>query len=271
MRPGRLTGLICFLVALIGFSAPASAMLNTQAEHAVLMDAATGKILWDKNGDVSFPPASMSKLMTLDLLFQQLKDGRVKLTDKFLVSTKAWQTGGSKMFVKVGTSIPVEDLIRGIIIDSGNDACVVVAQALGGNVRISVRETQTTAVSQIAPPAATFTGTITFDGATVTRSSGSFLADGFLPNTTLVIGGGTPYDGEYTITGVTDTTITLSASLWATADTRSGVTLTGQGIGGSSGRVVIPPGGNYTTLFAGAGTYQFGIFGTSFAGTVHST
>ncbi len=134
MRPGRLTGLICFLVALIGFSAPASAMLNTQAEHAVLMDAATGKILWDKNGDVPFPPASMSKLMTLDVLFQQLKDGRVKLTDKFLVSAKAWQTGGSKMFVKVGTSIPVEDLIRGIIIDSGNDACVVVAQALGGTV-----------------------------------------------------------------------------------------------------------------------------------------
>ena len=80
------------------------------------------------------PPASMSKLMTLDILFQHLKDGRVKLTDKFPVSERAWRTGGSKMFVKVGTSIPVEDLIRGIIIQSGNDACVVVAEALGGTV-----------------------------------------------------------------------------------------------------------------------------------------
>ena len=77
------------------------------------------------------PPASMSKLMTLDILFQRLKDGRVKLTDSFPVSERAWRTGGSKMFVKVGNSVPVEDLIRGIIIHSGNDACVVVAEALG--------------------------------------------------------------------------------------------------------------------------------------------
>ena len=134
MQRGRLIGLFGIVLISLGLTAPASAMMATNAEHAVLMDAATGEVLWNKNGDVAFPPASMSKLMTLNILFRQLKDGRVKLTDKFYVSEKAWRTGGSKMFVKVGTSIPVEDLIRGIIIDSGNDACVVVAEALGGTV-----------------------------------------------------------------------------------------------------------------------------------------
>ena len=132
MRLGRLIGGLFCAVWLAGLTAPAQAMMATNAEHAVLMDGATGAILWQKNGFVAMPPASMSKLMTLDLLFQRLKDGRVKLTDSFPVSEKAWRTGGSKMFVMVGNSIPVEDLIRGIIIQSGNDACVVVAEALGG-------------------------------------------------------------------------------------------------------------------------------------------
>ena len=95
----------------------------------------TGQVLWAKDAYVPMPPASMSKLMTLELLFQRLKDGRVKLTDTFPVSERAWRTQGSKMFVKlVGNSVPVEDLIRGIIVQSGNDACVVVAEALGGTV-----------------------------------------------------------------------------------------------------------------------------------------
>ena len=135
MRPGRLVSAFISFVFAVSFAVPASAMITTPAEHAVLADGATGQILWDKNGDVAMPPASMSKLMTLELLFQRLKDGRVKLTDTFPVSELAWRTGGSKMFVKVGNSVPVEDLIRGIIIDSGNDACVVVAQALGGTIQ----------------------------------------------------------------------------------------------------------------------------------------
>ena len=139
MWPYRLFAKLSFCALLAvatvaGFAAPAAAMIDTNAEHAVLMDAATGQVLWQKNGHVAMPPASMSKLMTLDLLFQQLKDGRVKLTDRFPVSEQAWRTGGSKMFVMVGNSIAVEDLIRGIIIQSGNDACVVVAEALGGTV-----------------------------------------------------------------------------------------------------------------------------------------
>ncbi len=129
----RLRGLILALtcLGLLG-SVPAVAQMSTSAEHALLMDGATGQVLWAKDGFTPMPPASMSKLMTIELLFQRLKDGRVKLTDTFPVSEQAWRTQGSKMFVSVGSRIAVQDLIRGIIIQSGNDACVVVAEALGG-------------------------------------------------------------------------------------------------------------------------------------------
>ena len=113
-------------------AAPAFAAMNTSAEHALVMDAATGQVLWSKDGFTPMPPASMSKLMTVELLFQRLKDGRVKLTDTFAVSEAAWRTGGSKGFVRVGDRLTVDDLIQRIIIVSGNDACVVVAEALGG-------------------------------------------------------------------------------------------------------------------------------------------
>jgi D-alanyl-D-alanine carboxypeptidase (penicillin-binding protein 5/6) len=126
--------LLGILVTLLIAATPAYAAMDTTAEHAILMDGDSGQVLWAKDAFTPMPPASMSKLMTLELLFQRLKDGRVKLTDKFPVSENAWRTGGSKMFVSVGSQIAVEDLIRGIIIQSGNDACVVVAEALGGTV-----------------------------------------------------------------------------------------------------------------------------------------
>ncbi len=121
---------VLFALAQVG---SANALITTAAEHAVLMDAETGDVLWAKDADVAMPPASMSKLMTLEMLFQRLKDGRVKLTDTFPVSERAWRTQGSKSFVELGARIPVEDLIRGIIIQSGNDACMVIAEALGGS------------------------------------------------------------------------------------------------------------------------------------------
>jgi D-alanyl-D-alanine carboxypeptidase (penicillin-binding protein 5/6) len=130
MQRFRLLG-ACFLLFLSA-AVPASATLNTNAEHAVLMDGPTGQVLWAKDADTATPPASMSKLMTLDLLFQRLKDGRIKLTDTLPVSQNAWSTQGSKMFVTLGSNVKVEDLIRGIIITSGNDACVVVAEGIGG-------------------------------------------------------------------------------------------------------------------------------------------
>lgn len=124
------------ILAVLGFvAAPASAVMSTSAEHALLMDGATGQVLWAKDGFTPMPPASMSKLMTTDILFQRIKDGRVKLTDRFPVSERAWrERSGSTMFVKVGDTVAVEDLIRGILIQSGNDACIVVAEALGGTV-----------------------------------------------------------------------------------------------------------------------------------------
>ena len=122
------------LSVLLALAVPAQAAIESSAEHGLIMDAQTGQVLWQKDGLTPMPPASMSKLMTIDLLFQRIKDGRVKLTDTFPVSERAWRTQGSKMFVELGSRIAVESLIRGIIIQSGNDACVVVAEALGGTV-----------------------------------------------------------------------------------------------------------------------------------------
>jgi len=126
--------LLSLLSAVLMLALPAQAAIETSAEHAILMDGQSGQVLWQKDGLVPMPPASMSKLMTIELLFQRLKDGRVKLDDTFPVSERAWRTQGSKMFVELGSRIRVEDLIRGIIIQSGNDACIVVAEALGGTV-----------------------------------------------------------------------------------------------------------------------------------------
>src|ERR1700760_4320519 len=124
--------LFLLLSVLAAVSLPAQAAIQTSAEHGLIMDAQTGQVLWQKDGMTPMPPASMSKLMTIELLFSRLKDGRVKLTDTFPVSERAWRTQGSKMFVELGSRIPVESLLRGIIIQSGNDACVVVAAGLGG-------------------------------------------------------------------------------------------------------------------------------------------
>src|ERR1700759_267969 len=126
--------LLVLLPLLLAFAAPATAAIETSAEHGLIMDAQTGQVVWQKDGMTPMPRASMSKLMTIDLLFQRIKDGRVKLSDTFSVSERAWRTQGSKLFVELGSRIPVESLLRGIIIQSGHDACVVVAEALGGTV-----------------------------------------------------------------------------------------------------------------------------------------
>jgi D-alanyl-D-alanine carboxypeptidase (penicillin-binding protein 5/6) len=126
--------LLAFAAFFVAETGPAFAAMDTSAEHALVMDAGTGQVLWQKDGFVPMPPASMSKLMTLELLFQRLADGRMKLTDTLPVSQRAWSTQGSKMFVELGSRIAVEDLIRGIITQSGNDACIVVAESIGGTV-----------------------------------------------------------------------------------------------------------------------------------------
>lgn len=133
-------GLIAAIAtAFVALVVPSSAaVMNTNAEHAILMDGASGQVLWAKDAFTPMPPASMSKLMTLELLFQRLKDGRVHLNDTFPVSQRAWQESvsntGSECFVAMGSRMRVEDLIRCIIIVSGNDSCITVAEALGGTV-----------------------------------------------------------------------------------------------------------------------------------------
>jgi D-alanyl-D-alanine carboxypeptidase (penicillin-binding protein 5/6) len=120
----------CLFLALV--AAPAEAY-ETEAKAAILIDAATGQVLFEENADQPLPPASMSKLMTVLMVFERLADGSLALDDTLPVSEKAWRKGGSKMFVEVGTRVAIRDLLRGIIIQSGNDACIVVAEALAGS------------------------------------------------------------------------------------------------------------------------------------------
>ncbi|GGW45893.1 D-alanyl-D-alanine carboxypeptidase [Gemmobacter lanyuensis] len=119
------------LAFLLG-SAPAWAF-ETQATAAWVYDLTTQTVLLDKNANTAIPPASMSKLMTLNMLFEALHDGRYQTSDTFAVSEKAWKMGGSKMFVKPDDRPTVDELIHGIIINSGNDACVVVAEGMAGS------------------------------------------------------------------------------------------------------------------------------------------
>jgi D-alanyl-D-alanine carboxypeptidase (penicillin-binding protein 5/6) len=114
-------------------SAPYAQALDTPARNAYVIDLATNTVLLNKAADIPMPPASMSKLMTIFMVFDRLKKGSLNFDDTFLVSKKAWRKGGSKMFVKVGDRIKVSDLLRGIIIQSGNDACIVVAEGLAGS------------------------------------------------------------------------------------------------------------------------------------------
>lgn len=107
--------------------------IDTVSKQAFLIDMTTDAILLRKNADTPMPPASMSKLMTVYMVFDRLKKGRLSLDDKFAVSQKAWRKGGSKMFVMVNTRIAVRDLLRGIIVQSGNDACIVIAEGMAGS------------------------------------------------------------------------------------------------------------------------------------------
>ncbi len=105
---------------------------ETRATAAWVFDATTDTVLLDKNAQMPLPPASMSKLMTLNMLFEALKDGRITMDTTFAVSTRAREMGGSTMFLNEQDRPTARDLIHGIIINSGNDACVVVAEGLAG-------------------------------------------------------------------------------------------------------------------------------------------
>ena len=106
--------------------------VGTAARWAYIQDFDTGASLLEKQADDEMPPSSMTKLMTMYLVYDQLKQGRLKLEDELPVTEKAWRMQGSKMFVQVGATVKVEDLIRGVIVQSGNDAAIVLAEAIGG-------------------------------------------------------------------------------------------------------------------------------------------
>ena len=122
---------VLILLALALATLPARAF-DTAATAAWVYDMTTGTVLMDKNADQPLPPASMSKLMTITMLFEALKDGRVTMDTEFAVSSRAKAMGGSTMFLQETDRPTVSDLIHGMIINSGNDACVVVAEGLAG-------------------------------------------------------------------------------------------------------------------------------------------
>jgi D-alanyl-D-alanine carboxypeptidase (penicillin-binding protein 5/6) len=107
--------------------------IETAARNAFIVDYRTGAVLLDKASDERIPPASMSKIMTAYVVFTYLKEGKAKLDDELPVSEKAWRMGGSKMFVALGSRVKIEDLIRGMVVQSGNDACIVLAEGLAGS------------------------------------------------------------------------------------------------------------------------------------------
>jgi D-alanyl-D-alanine carboxypeptidase (penicillin-binding protein 5/6) len=134
------------LVAAVASAAHAAANMTIRKEegfqtsvpNAILLDPDSGSILFEKNGDELVAPASLAKLMTLEFVFNELKQGHLKLTDEFTISENAWRRGGapshgSTMFAAVHSRVSVEDLIHGIIVDSANDACIAIAEGLAGN------------------------------------------------------------------------------------------------------------------------------------------
>lgn len=125
--------LLAAIAVLLSLTTPAFAAQDTIAKSAIIIDTATGAILLEKDANHRMPTASMSKTMTAVVVFDALKAGRISLDTKCRVSEKAWRMQGSKMFVELGSEIAVEDLIKGVIIQSGNDATVVLAECIAGS------------------------------------------------------------------------------------------------------------------------------------------
>ncbi|MBM3581513.1 MAG: D-alanyl-D-alanine carboxypeptidase [Alphaproteobacteria bacterium] len=138
-RPHRAAALAAFVVVALATTPPARAF-ETVAREAILMDFATGQVLFEKDADKRIPPASMSKIMTAYLVYKRLAENRVALDDALPVSENAWRKGGAKsggstMFLNPGERVKVADLLRSVVVQSGNDACIVLAEGLARNER----------------------------------------------------------------------------------------------------------------------------------------
>jgi D-alanyl-D-alanine carboxypeptidase (penicillin-binding protein 5/6) len=136
-----ITGLIASAAAApsaIGLVGAKKDDLPTAAPYAILVDVESSTVLFEKGADVPTPPSSMAKLMTTEVVFNELKQGRIKIEDEYLVSEDAWRRGGapshtSSMFAPIHSRVRVEDLLRGAIVVSGNDACLALAEGIAGN------------------------------------------------------------------------------------------------------------------------------------------
>jgi D-alanyl-D-alanine carboxypeptidase (penicillin-binding protein 5/6) len=126
-------------------AAPRQEAITVNAKSAVLMEAASGQFLASQNQDEKIAPASFVKVLTLYIVYDMLKRGQIKATDEVYVSKKAWETGGSKMFVELGSKVPLEEIIKGIAIVSGNDACIAAAEHVSGSVEAFIKVMNETA------------------------------------------------------------------------------------------------------------------------------
>lgn len=125
-------------LTVLGTGVASAQMFETRADQAFMVDAETGTILFSKDADKLVPPASLAKLMTMEVVFHNLKTGQNTLDDMFHVSENAWRTGGtnsggSTMFAKLNSQIRLEDLIQGVVIQSANDGCIVIAEGMAGS------------------------------------------------------------------------------------------------------------------------------------------
>lgn len=133
-----LFGLLAIAVTALAIAPVQAQLFETRAKQAHMIDAETGTVLFTKDAKQPFPPASLAKLMTMEVVFNAIRSGRLKLDDTFIVSENAWRTGGapsggSTMFAELGSSIPLEDLIRGVIVQSANDGCIIIAEGMAGS------------------------------------------------------------------------------------------------------------------------------------------
>lgn len=121
------------LISLITLFTNFSLAFETKANYAYLVDYNTNKVLFDKNGNERMAPSSMSKIMTAYIAFEELKSGNIKLSDEFTISEKAWKMEGTRMFIPLNQQVSFENLLKGLIVQSGNDAAVAIAEIISGN------------------------------------------------------------------------------------------------------------------------------------------
>lgn len=129
---------LVFAFVLTTIAVASAQLFETRAKQAMLVDVNSNSILFSKNADDQIPPASLAKLMTMEVVFNALKSGQLTLDDEFIVSENAWRTGGagsggSTMFAELNSSIRLEDLIKGVIVQSANDGCIIIAEGMAGS------------------------------------------------------------------------------------------------------------------------------------------